>query len=44
MVTLITMLLALRKGVDNMVTYSELFQLGILIVSIINLIYTIRKK
>lgn len=35
---------SLIKGVTLMVTYSELFQLGILIVSIITLCVTITRK
>ena len=33
-----------RRGGDVMVTYSDLFQLGILIVSIISLVLQINKK
>ena len=37
-------LVTLCKGGDSMVTYSDLFQLGILIVSIIALCVQIRRK
>ena len=35
---------SLMKGVTLMVTYSELFQLGLLIVSIITLCVTVTRK
>ena len=36
--------LSVREGVNAMVTYEELIQIGILVVSIVNLFVQVKKK